>query len=90
MDPETLVKYMMKIARKDLFNGKGRIVINDFHKELPSNENPTPIEMLQAWRKWHPDIPISWRMNTLIIDLSGWDSYGEFEVVDRKVEDHAR
>ena len=74
MDEQTLVKYMFKEAKKDMFNGKGRIILQDFIGAFPSENKPTVVEMLQAWRKLEPEIPIDWRMNVLIINFAGGPS----------------
>ena len=83
MDEQTLVKYMAKEAKRDMFNGKGRLVLPEFIKTFPEEKKPTVIDLLQVWRKFHPDIPIDWRMNVLIINFSG----GPTEAVTIKQEE---
>lgn len=89
MDEYTLVKYMERQAKKDIFNGKGRIILQDFNKRFPTEKKPTEIDMLQVWRKFHPDIPIDWRMNVLIINFAGGPSEAvtveKVEVVEEDV-----
>lgn len=83
MDSETLVRYMMKLAKKDVLGGKGRIFISELHSELPNEEKPTPEEMLRVWRKAYPDIPIVWFSKNLFTVLFG---KAITTVVEEKVE----
>lgn len=76
MDINSLVNRMMRAARNDYVNGKGRIVISDFLESLyqsnfePEQNLPKPDEMITAWKLIHPNQSIRQpSKNILIIDL---------------------
>jgi len=58
MDETILVQYMKQAFNRERLGGKQRILVSDFLKELP--EKVTPNEMVKAWRKVYPKIPIVW------------------------------
>ena len=69
MDKETLVKLMEQTAKRDLFCRKGRIIINEFLKELEVNPKPTALDLIKAWNEVYPFFPIEQKMNVLIISF---------------------
>jgi len=67
MDNGTLARLMLKTAKREIFNGQARIVINDFLKE--QNLKLTIPELLAVFRQNYPYFPIQQKMNVFIIDL---------------------
>lgn len=70
MDESILVSYMLQSAKREVFNGKGRIFLPDFQEALPYESKPSIEEMLKSWRKVYPKIPITLATeNVILIDL---------------------
>lgn len=72
MDENTLAKYMLKTAKREVFGGKGRIFLPDFLADLPVNPKPTPEYLMEVWRKLYPKITIERpTQNVLLLYIGG-------------------
>jgi hemoglobin-like flavoprotein len=65
MDKLALAKIVERQARKDCFDGVGRILLSDFKRGL---ETPiTAQEIIEAWRELYPYFPIVQRTPNVIL-----------------------
>lgn len=73
MDKGTLAQLTYNQAMKDLFGGKGRIIINEFTQTIPLPEGEKPItaqEIIDAFKEAYPQFPIEQRtQNIILIDF---------------------
>jgi len=69
MDKSAIAKLMLRMARTDIFNGKGRVIPHEFLKEYAGNPKPTTTDLIMAWKETFPDLPIEQKMNVLIINF---------------------
>ena len=68
-DSAALARTVYLSAVADVFNGKGRIILCDFKREVKLPEL-TAEEIIAAWQKHYPEYPIDQRTNnTLIIEF---------------------
>ena len=70
MDEATLVSYILQYARREVVGGKGRLFLPDFLEVLP-NPKPSANEILSAWRKAYPKIPIFQATENVILVYIG-------------------
>lgn len=66
MDKGTLAQYIYNAAKKDMFNGKGRIIISDFRREMELPELSVK-EIIEAFQQHYPQWKIEQRMNVILI-----------------------
>ena len=67
MDKPAIAKIMLRMAKTDVFNGKGRVIPEELLKEYQGNPKPTTTDLILAWKETYPDLPIEQKMNVLII-----------------------
>ena len=71
MDEYTLAELIYNHARKDFFNGKGRILLNEFKNEI-GNPNLTAEQIIKTFQKHYPQFEIEQRTpNVIIINFGG-------------------
>jgi hypothetical protein len=67
-DPKIIAKTSYNCAAKDIFNGKGRILLNDFRKTI-HEPDLTAEDLIEAWQQTYPKLPIEQRTpNVILID----------------------
>lgn len=69
MDEKVLAEYIKRLAKREMFNGKGRIIIEEFQRDVKGEfgEVVSVQDLFNAWRKVYPTVPIEQKMNVLII-----------------------
>lgn len=66
MDEYALAELIYNQAKRDMFNGKGRIIISDFKKAI-GQPNLTAEEIIKTFKKHYPNIPIEQRTQNVIL-----------------------
>ncbi len=65
MDKLTLAKTVERLAKRDCFDGVGRILVSDFQREM--NEAVSGEEIVSAWRDVNPCLEIEQRTRNVIL-----------------------
>lgn len=60
MDTNTLAVLIYQYAKRDVFNGKGRIIVSDFVKAI-NQPNLTPEQIVNVFKSVYPQFPIEQR-----------------------------
>ena len=66
MDTRTLSAIVYTLSRKDIFQGRGRIILSDFKKTI-GEPNLTAQEVIDAFKTFYPQYKIEQRTENVIL-----------------------